>query len=178
MLIVGLGAIGSEVARLAAAFGASVTGIRRRVGAGAPAGVEHVAGPRDLARELPHADVVVVSAPQTPETRHLLGAPEFALMKDGAVLVNVSRGKLVDEAALLAALESGRLRGAALDVFEHEPLESSSPLWRRRDVLVTPHVAGFFEHYWRDVVELFGDNLRRFASGEPLRNVVDKTAGY
>jgi phosphoglycerate dehydrogenase-like enzyme len=178
VLIVGLGAIGSEVARLASAFGASVTGIRRRVEAGAPTGVEHVAGPRDLARELPHADVVVVSAPQTRETRHLLGAREFALMKDAAVLVNVSRGKLVDEAALLAALESRRLRGAALDVFEREPLDSASPLWRRRDVIVTPHVAGFFEHYWRDVVELFSDNLRRCESGEPLRNVVDKTAGY
>jgi phosphoglycerate dehydrogenase-like enzyme len=178
VLVVGLGAIGSEVARLAVAFGASVTGIRRRVEAGAPPGVEKVASPSDLAGELPKADVVVICAPQTSETMHLLGARELALIKEGALLVNVSRGKLVDETALASALDSGRLRGAALDVFEHEPLDPASPLWERRDVIVTPHVSGFFEHYWRDVVDLFSDNLRRFESGQPLRNVVDKRAGY
>jgi phosphoglycerate dehydrogenase-like enzyme len=99
-------------------------------------------------------------------------------MKDGAVVVNVSRGKLVDEAALIAALESGRLRGAALDVFEHEPLDAASPLWTRPDVIVTPHVSGSFANYWRDATDLFADNLRRFDAGEPLRNVVDKRAGY
>ena len=178
VLVVGLGAIGSAVARLAAAFGASVAGIRRRVEAGAPPGVDTVGGPADLARELPLADVVVIAAPQTTDTRHLIGARELALMKEGAMLVNVSRGKLVDEAALLDALESGRLRGAALDVFEHEPLDPFSPLWSRRDVVLTPHVAGFFDQYWRDVIDLFSDNLRRYESGRPLRNVVDKTAGY
>lgn len=178
VLIVGLGAIGSEVAKLAVAFGASVSAIRRRVEAGAPPGVEKVAGPSDLHQELPQADVVVISAPQTMDTWHLMRAREFALMKDGAVLVNVSRGKLVDEAALVAALDSGRLRGAALDVFEHEPLDASSPLWGRKDVLITPHVSGFFEDYWRDVVDLFSDNLRRYESGQPLRNIVDKRAGY
>ena len=178
VLIVGLGAIGSEVAKLAAAFGASVTGIRRRADGGPTAGVEKVAGPADLARELPGADVVVISAPQTSDTWHLIGAQELASMKDGAVLVNVSRGKLVDEAALVAALDSGRLRGAALDVFEHEPLDPSSPLWGRKDVIVTPHVSGFFPDYWRDVVDLFSDNLRRYEAGQALRNVVDKQAGY
>jgi phosphoglycerate dehydrogenase-like enzyme len=178
VLIVGLGAIGSEVARLAAAFGASVTGIRRRIEAGPSPGVERLAGAADLARELPDADVVVIAAPQTAETLHVIGARELAVMKQGAVLINVSRGKLVDEAALISALDSGRLRGAALDVFEHEPLDAASPLWRRRNVMVTPHVAGFFADYWRDVVDLFIDNLRRFESGQPLRNVVDKRAGY
>jgi phosphoglycerate dehydrogenase-like enzyme len=178
VLIVGLGAIGSEVARLAAAFGASVTGIRRRIEAGASPGVERLAGPADLARELPDADVVVIAAPQTSETLHVIGARELAVMKQGAVLINVSRGKLVDEAALIAALDSGQLRGAALDVFEHEPLDAASPLWTHRNVMVTPHVAGFFTDYWRDVVELFIENLRRFESGQPLRNVVDKRAGY
>ena len=178
VLIVGLGAIGCEVARLAAAFGASVTGIRRRLDANAPAGVERIAGPADLPRELPHADVVVIAAPQTVQTVHLIGARELALMKEGAVLINVSRGKLVDEAALLAALQSGRLRGAALDVFEHEPLDPSSPLWNRKDLVVTPHVSGFFPDYWRDVVDFFSDNLRRYEAGQPLRNVVDKRAGY
>jgi phosphoglycerate dehydrogenase-like enzyme len=178
VLIVGLGAIGSEVARLAAAFGASVTGIRRRIEAGPSPGVERLAGAADLARELPDADVVVIAAPQTAETLHVIGARELAVMKQGAVLINVSRGKLVDEAALISALDSGRLRGAALDVFEHEPLDAASPLWRRRNVMVTPHVAGFFADYWRDVVDLFIDNLRRFESGQPLRNVVDKHLGY
>ncbi|HTI39543.1 MAG TPA: D-2-hydroxyacid dehydrogenase [Vicinamibacterales bacterium] len=178
VLVVGLGAIGTEVARLAAAFGAAVTGIRRHVGAGAPPGVERTASPADLQQELPLADVVVLSAPQTPETVHLIGARELALMKDGAVFINVSRGKLVDEAALVGALGTGRLRGAALDVFEHEPLAPESPLWARKDVIVTPHVAGFFADYWHDVVELFSDNLRRYEAGEPLRNVVDKRAGY
>ena len=178
MLIVGLGAIGSELARLAAALGASVTGIRRRVGAEAPSGVERVAGPQELAGELARADIVVVAAPQTSETWHLIGARELALMKADAVLVNVSRGNLVDEAALIEALDSGRLRGAALDVFEHEPLDPDSPIWGRDDVIVTPHVAGFFANYWRDVVDLFSDNLRRFEAGQPLRNVVDKAAGY
>jgi phosphoglycerate dehydrogenase-like enzyme len=92
--------------------------------------------------------------------------------------VNVSRGKLLDEAALVTALEAGRLRGAALDVFEHEPLSPGSPLWGRDDVILTPHVAGFYETYWPDARELFADNLRRFIAGEPLRNVVDKSAGY
>ena len=137
-----------------------------------------LAGAADLARELPDADVVVIAAPQTAETLHVIGARELAVMKQGAVLINVSRGKLVDEAALISALDSGRLRGAALDVFEHEPLDAASPLWRRRNVMVTPHVAGFFADYWRDVVDLFIDNLRRFESGQPLRNVVDKRAGY
>ena len=178
VLVIGLGAIGAEVARLAAAFGASVTGIRRRLDAGSPPGVDTLAGPGDLARELPLADVIVLSAPQTSETVHLIGSGQLALMKEGAVFVNVSRGKLVDEPALVAALDSGRLRGAALDVFEHEPLDPASPLWDHKNVLVTPHVSGFFVDYWRDVVDLFSDNFRRYESGEPLRNVVDKRAGY
>jgi phosphoglycerate dehydrogenase-like enzyme len=94
------------------------------------------------------------------------------------VLVNVSRGKLIDEPALIQALDRGRLRGAALDVFEHEPLAPDSPLWARDDVIVTPHVSGFYERYWPDARALFAENLRRFAAGEPLANVVDKRAGY
>jgi phosphoglycerate dehydrogenase-like enzyme len=178
VLVVGLGAIGSEVARLADAFGARVTGIRRRPDAGAPPGVSAIAGPEDLRRELPRADVVVIAAPQTNATVHLIGAAELARMKPDAVLVNVSRGKLVDEAALAGALAAGRLRGAALDVFDHEPLDAGSPLWGRGDVIVTPHVSGFHAGYWRDAAALFAGNLRRFEAGAPLRNVVDKQAGY
>jgi phosphoglycerate dehydrogenase-like enzyme len=99
-------------------------------------------------------------------------------MKDDAVLVNVSRGSLIDEAALVRTLDTGRLRGAALDVFEHEPLPAASPLWGRTDVVVTPHVSGFHPAHWNMVVGTFAANLRRFASGEPLLNLVDKQAGY
>jgi len=178
VLIVGLGAIGSETARLAAAFGAEVVGLRRHPGREVPPGVTRVASPDALHTELPHADIVVLAAPETDDTHHLIAARELALLPPHALLVNVSRGKLVDEAALAAALEAGRLRGAALDVFEHEPLDPASPLWDRPDVLITPHVSAFHANFWRDIAGLFADNLRRFTAGEPLRNVVDKAAGY
>ena len=178
VLIVGLGSIGAETALLAAAFGAEVVGVRRRPAAPRPPGVVAVVPPERLADELPTADVVILSAPQTAATVHLIGERELQRMKDDAVLVNVSRGKLIDEPALVRALEGGRLRGAALDVFEHEPLDPASPLWGRRDVLITPHVSGFYADYWPRATRLFADNLRRFAAGEPLANLVDKEAGY
>lgn len=178
VLVVGLGSIGGEAARLAAAFGAHVVGIKRRAAVQPPAGVAAVVPPDRLHDELPLADVVVLAAPQTSATLHLIGARELAMMKADAVLVNVGRGKLIDEAALAAALETGRLRGAALDVFEHEPLSPDSPLWSREDVLITPHVSGFHADYWNDVVDIFAGNLRRFAAGAPLANTVDKEAGY
>ena len=179
VLIVGLGSIGRETARLAGGFGAHVVGVRRHPGEGAPpAGVAAVVGPDRLHHELPQADVVVIAAPHTRDTERIVGEPELALMKDDAVLVNVSRGTLIDEAALVRALESGRLRGAALDVFEQEPLAAASPLWGRHDVLVTPHVSGFHADYWPTARRLFADNLRRFLSGQPLANIVDKQAGY
>jgi phosphoglycerate dehydrogenase-like enzyme len=178
VLVIGLGSIGAETARLAGAFGAHVVGIRRRIDAPAPAGAATVLPPERLHAELPLADVVVVAAPDTRETLRLVGERELALMKDDAVLVNVSRGSLVDEAALVRALETGRLRGAALDVFEQEPLPASSPLWARTDVLVTPHVSGFHANHWNTVLATFTANLRRFAAGEPLVNLVDKKAGY
>jgi len=165
VLVVGFGSIGREVGRLMSALGAAVTGIRRSV-------------PSDLHAELAMADIVVISAPQTKETLHMIGDAEFAAMKDGALIVNVSRGKLIDEVALVRALETGRLRGAALDVFEHEPLAPASPLWAREDVFITPHVSGFQARHWPDAAALFANNLRRFETGQPLLNLVDKTAGY
>ncbi len=178
VLLVGLGAIGTESARFFTSLGAHVTAVRRRVAEPAPSGVAAVLPPERLRDALADADVVVIAAPQTSRTVRMIGAAELAAMKADAVLVNVSRGKLVDEAALVTALEAGGLRGAALDVFEHEPLSPDSPLWAREDVIVTPHVAGFYESYWPDAASLFADNLRRFIAGEPLRNVVDKKAGY
>lgn len=176
VLIVGLGSIGAAVARLAAAFGARVIGIRRNPGT-AVDGVTSVLGPDRLHDELPRADVVVIAAPHTNDTRHLIGAPELRLLKDGAVLVNVSRGSLIDEEALARELETGRLR-AALDVFAHEPLPAGSPLWRSPYALITPHVAGLRDGYWPAAAGLFAENLRRFEAGTLLLNLVDKKAGY
>jgi phosphoglycerate dehydrogenase-like enzyme len=177
-LVLGLGAIGGETAPLLAAFGAEVTGVRRRVDLPRPAGVQRVIPPDALMDALGANDLVVIAAPHTAETRHLIDGAAFARMKPGSVLVNVSRGSLVDERALIDALDNGPLGAAALDVFESEPLPRESPLWTHDRVLVTPHVSGFQQHYWRDAAALFADNLHRFTRGEPLRNVVDKDAGY
>ena len=178
VLIVGLGGIGRAAALRLHALGARVTGTRRSPSGSVPAGVDEVRGAGDLHLLLPHADVVVLAAPQTAETRDLLGAAEIAHMKRDAVLINVSRGGLVDEEALSDALRSGRLAGAAIDVARGEPLPPDHPLWDVPNLLITPHTAGFRADHWDASVELFAENLRRFAAGEPLRNVVDKQAGY
>jgi phosphoglycerate dehydrogenase-like enzyme len=178
VVIVGLGAIGGETARLMSALGATVVGVRRHLDAPVPLGVSHVLPPPALRDELPNADVVIIAAPQTAATDRMMGRDEFAVMKPDAILVNVSRGRLIDEQALLEALDRRRLRAAALDVFDEEPLPADSPLWAREDVLITPHVSGFHASFWPDLTALFAENLRRFLHGRPLRNVVDKVAGY
>jgi phosphoglycerate dehydrogenase-like enzyme len=178
VLIVGLGSIGAACAWRLAALGATVTGIRRRLDQPTPPGVSLVA-PLDRLREfLPSADVVVISAAQTGATRGLIGESELSLMPADAILINVSRGKLVDERALIAALRQGRIGGAGLDVFEHEPLAPDSTLWGLPNAIITPHMAGFRPDHWDAVTALFAENLRRFERGEPLQNVVDKSAGY
>ena len=176
--LVGLGAIGLEVVKIAAPFGFRISAIRRRAGEPPPAGVEEVRGPDSLADLLAQSDVVVLAAPHTPETKRLIGRPQIERMKRGALLVNVARGKLVDDEALIEALRDGRLGGAALDVFSQEPLDPSSPYWDLPNVIITPHTSGAMIDYWTPLVALFADNLRRFEKGEPLRNVVDKVAGY
>jgi phosphoglycerate dehydrogenase-like enzyme len=178
VLVIGLGAIGTAVATRMAALGAEVAGIRRREIGPAPAGVARVAGPGALPELLGSADVVVLSAPHTRETRRMIGVRELAAMSRDAVLVNVSRGGLVDEAALADALACGRIAGAALDVFQEEPLPPDSPFWTLRNVLITPHTSGFRPDHWDAAIGLFGENLRRFEAGAPLLNVVDKRAGY
>jgi len=140
--------------------------------------VEAVEPPDRLLELLPGADVVVIAAPQTRDTWGLIGAAELAAMRRDALLVNVSRGKLVDEAALASALARTPTLGAALDVFEQEPLPPDSPLWSLPNVLITPHVSGSRPDHWDAVTDLFEDNLRRFESGRPLLNVVNKEAGY
>lgn len=176
--IVGMGGIGSASASRFAALGATVTGVRRRIGAGAPDGVTRVVATADLPAVLPETDVLVLAAPQTGETRGLIGADALGLMHGAALLINVSRGKLVDEAALAGVLEAGRLGGAGLDVFEHEPLDPESPLWTLPNVIITPHTAANRADHWEAATDLFADNLRRFERGEPLLNLVDKNAGY
>lgn len=178
VLMVGLGRIGVATATRLTALGATVTGIRRRRDAAPVPGVESVHPPEALHQLLPDADVVVLAAPQTMTTKGLIGAAELARMKRDAVLVNVSRGSLIDEDALVQALRSGALAGAALDVFRHEPLGSDDPMWDVPNLLITPHVSGFRRDHWDAAVALFVENRRRLAAGEPLLNVVDKKAGY
>ncbi len=178
MGIVGLGAIGVEVARLAAPFGFHVSAIRRRATGPRPEGVEELLTPDALPALLARSDVLVLCAPLTPETRALIGRREVAQMKRGALLINVGRGKLIVDEAVVEGLESGQLGGAALDVFTREPLDPASPYWDLPNVLITPHTSGAMEDYYTPLVALFSENLRRFEQGQPLLNIVDKTAGY
>jgi phosphoglycerate dehydrogenase-like enzyme len=178
MGIVGLGAIGVEIVKIAAPFGFRISAIRRRAGQIPPDGVEAVWTPDRLPDLLAQSDVVVLAAPHTPETKRLIGRAQIDRMKRGALLVNIARGKLVDDEALIEALTDGRLGGAALDVFSQEPLEPSSAYWDLPNVIITPHTSGAMKDYWTPLVALFADNLRRFEKGEPLLNVVDKVAGY
>ena len=178
MGLVGLGAIGLEVVKIAAPFGFRIAAIRRRAAEPPPAGVEDVWTPDRLPDLLSQSDVVVLAAPHTPETKRLIGRAQIDQMKRGALLVNVARGKLVDDEAVIEGLRDGRLGGAALDVFSQEPLDPSSPYWDLPNVIVTPHTSGAMKDYWTPLVALFSDNLRRFEKGAPLLNVVDKVAGY
>ena len=178
VLIVGLGSIGTATATRFHALGAAVTGIRRQPGGAPVAGVESIRSPAALHDLLADADVVVLAAPQTTETRGLIGEAELGRMKRSAMLVNVSRGALIDENALVRALRSGALAGAALDVFRDEPLGADDPIWDVPNLLITPHVSGFRHDHWDAAVALFAENRRRFAAGQPLLNVVDKRAGY
>jgi phosphoglycerate dehydrogenase-like enzyme len=178
VLVVGLGSIGSATAVRMHALGATVIGIRRQPDAAPVPGVESVHPPGALHQLLPDADVVVLAAPQTMSTKGLIGETELARMKADAVLVNVSRGSLIDEDALVRALRAGALAGAALDVFRDEPLAPDDPTWDVPNLLITPHVSGFRHDHWDAAVALFIENRRRYAAGEPLLNVVDKEAGY
>lgn len=177
MLVVGLGGIGTEIAQRAAGFGMRVIATRRSDAPG-PAYVEKVGRNEDLMAMLPEADVVAIAVPLTAETENMFDAAAFAAMKPGAILINIARGKVVDTAALMEALRSGRLGGACLDVTEPEPLPADHPLWSLPNVIITPHVASDAELTNERSWELLRENLRRFAAGEPLLNVVDKRAGY
>jgi phosphoglycerate dehydrogenase-like enzyme len=178
MTILGFGTTGQEVARRAHAFGMHVTGVRRRLDQPVPPYVDRIVGADQLDDALRGADVLVISAPFVRETDRMIRAEHLALMKPGAILINVARGKIVEEGALLAGLQSGQLGGAVLDVFEREPLDPSSPLWALPNVIISPHSSGVRPDHWDEVIDLFSENLRRFQRGEPLLNEVDCKAGY
>jgi D-2-hydroxyacid dehydrogenase (NADP+) len=177
MLLVGVGAIGARTAALASALGMTVEGIRRDP-ARTVAGVSAMYGPDQLRERLAHADVVVLTVPLSRATRSLIGAAELRAMKPTAYLVNIGRGGTVDEPALVQALSERWIAGAALDVFAEEPLPASSPLWAMENVIITGHYAGSTPNYNQRAMAIFLDNLRRYRTGEPLRNEVDKHAGY
>lgn len=186
MGIVGYGRIGREVARLARSFGMEVLAVRRGGGAaaanryGEPPDVGSVTevGVDQLRSVLALSDYVVLTVPLTPETRGLIGAPELDAMKSGTVLVNASRGGVVDEPALLEALDRGHVDLAASDVFADEPLPLDHPLWSHPRSVVTPHVAGFAPDYLDVVSSLFTENLRRYLAELPLLNVANRERGY
>ena len=181
LLVLGLGSIGSEVVRLASALGVRVWGVRRTPLAAGEAipGTETVfAQDGDWRRVLPAMDFVAVCLPLTPATNELIGTTELAAMKPTAWLINISRGAIIDESALIAALTEGRLGGAALDVLVHEPLPKGHPLWACPNVVITPHVSWRAPEVDERTVDLFFENLRRFRSGEPLLNIVPFDVGY
>ena len=179
MGIVGYGDIGRAIARRAKALDMQVYGLRRDP---APrAGdefVDRVFATADLHKMLPMCDYVVVAAPLTHETKHMISTKEFELMKPDSIIMNVGRGPVIDEAAMVAALQAKEIRGAALDVFEEEPLGESSPLWDMENVLISPHTADHTKDWLRDAAEFFVEQFGRWKRGEPLRNVVNKHAGY
>lgn len=188
--IVGYGSIGREVARLARGFGMRVLAMQQSTdhrdhgflfpGIGDPEGVlpDHYYTPDQLHTMLHESDVVLIAVPLTPKTRGMFNDEAFGAMKPTAFLVNVARGDICDEGALIRALQTKQIAGAALDVFHQEPLPPNSPLWHLPNVYISPHVTGFSPHYDERVAMIFEENLRRYLAGEPLYNVVDKARGY
>jgi len=189
--IVGYGSIGREVARLARTFGMRVLATKRDCsnprdhgwmlpGTGDPEGryPERYFRVEALHVMLAESDFIVVAVPLTTSTRHLIGAAEFKVMKPNAYLVNISRGDVVDQAALIQALRENWIAGAGLDVFDPEPLPADNPLWTLENVILSPHVSGFTLHYDDRATDLFADNLRRWLAGEELLNLVDRRFEY
>jgi phosphoglycerate dehydrogenase-like enzyme len=184
--IIGVGSIGRPVATAATALGMRVIAVRANpmkgvdwLSADNPMRAQHrVYGPKDLGRLLKDSDYVVVSAPVTKATTRLIDEKALAAIKPDAYLINVARGALVEETALIKALQDHKIGGAALDVFEEEPLSAESPLWDLENVIITPHQGGISHKLWERQYKLFSENLRRFGKGAPLLGLVDKKAGY
>ena len=180
VVIVGMGSIGTEVAKRARAFGMRAVGVKRTVEGVEPGSLslETLYGYGDLHRAIDGAEHLVLAAPHTPETEDLIGQAELGMLAPGAVVINVSRGVLLDEAALAEGLRSGHLGGAALDVFAEEPLPEDSPLWDIPNLIVCPHSASTSDRENGRIADLFCENLRRYLAGEPLLNVLDTEALY
>lgn len=189
--ILGYGAIGREVARLAAAFGMRVLATKRAgrpvsFDGWTPAGTGDLTGRiperfydlAELRSLLPECDMFVLALPLSEQTRHLISHAELALMRPHAFLVNIGRGPLIDHDALVETLQARRIGGVALDVTEPEPLPATSPLWKLDNVIITPHISGMSAYYDDRIVELFCENLRRYLDGEPLLNLVQRELGY
>jgi len=176
--IVGFGGVGREVARRAHALGMRVMAVRRHAPQPHPHAEILSGDAQGLNRLLRESDFLVIAVPSTAHTRHLIGFAQLALMKQHAVVINVARGDIIDEAALIDALREDRLRGAALDVFEHEPLPPDSPLWHLPNVLVLPHISGTTSRFWEREMRLIVENFQRYLRAAPMLNVVDKREGY
>ena len=178
VLIIGTGEIGSQLANRAAAFGMRVEGVRRRAHADNPPVFARVWPADELIEALAGADHVVVTLPDTPQTRGLLNAEAFTACKAGAMIYNIGRGTVIDTEALVEALRSGHLGGAGLDVTEPEPLPADSPLWDMENVLITAHTSGASPRYWERQEALISENIARYLDARPLRNVVDFEHAY
>jgi phosphoglycerate dehydrogenase-like enzyme len=176
--LIGLGTIGREVARHANGLGMKVIAARENPQKETPEGIQQVFPSTEREKLLIQSDFVVLCAPVTSHTRNLIDAAGLAQMKPDAYLINVGRGELIDEPALIDALRNHRIGGAALDVFEKEPLPADSPFWDLDNLLITPHTAGLSHKMWERHYALFTENLRRYLSGQPLLAVVNKSAGY
>ena len=177
LLIVGFGSIGRELAKRARAFDMRVWGVTRS-GKSDSTHAEKIVPASQLEEALPHADYVVIAAPETTETRHLIGAAQIARMKPGARLINIGRGSLLDDAALILALEKGALAGAALDVTSVEPLPPESPLWKAPNLFITPHTSAVSDRLWHRETALLMDLLERWFDGREMFNQVDFARGY
>lgn len=176
--LVGLGSIGRNVARHAAGLGMKVICVRKRADQPKPEFVDQVLPTSGLKELLAVADYVVLAVPVIPATRGMIGREQLVAMKTSAFLINVGRGSLIDEPALIDALQKHQIAGAGLDVFEKEPLPPDSPFWDMENVLITPHTAGMNANMWELQYDLFSENMRRYLSGQPLLALVDKKAGY
>lgn len=177
MTIIGMGGIGKPLAKLARSLGMRVIGVREQPERDSES-ADVVYGYDELNRALNEADFVVLAVPVTPKTHHLMNAARLAQLKSGAYLINVGRGVLIDEGALVQSLQAKSFAGAALDVTTEEPLLPESPLWHMENVFITPHIAGLTERMWERHYEHYIENLHRYLAGEPLLWVVDKQRGY
>jgi phosphoglycerate dehydrogenase-like enzyme len=175
--VIGMGGIGREFTARAKALGMKVFAVRENPGKGT-GGADAVYGPKEIDQVLPQADYVLLCTPVTPATTGIINAARLEKMKPDAYLINVARGPLIDEPALVQALKARRIAGAALDVFNEEPLPPESPFWSLDNALITPHTAAVTERLWERHYKLIVDNMNRFLAGQPLLNRVDKTQGY